>query len=148
MIIRTYSELIKLPTFEERFRYLKLDGKVGETTFGFQRFVNQQLYHSSDWMAFRDEVIIRDNGCDLGVTGHDIFGTVLIHHLNPITYEDIINRAPCIFDMDNVICTQLITLIMLFIMETKVSSYKYLCKEAGTTLVRGKNNERKIYERT
>lgn len=109
MIIRTYSELIKLPTFEERFRYLKLDGKVGETTFGFQRFVNQQLYHSSDWMAFRDEVIIRDNGCDLGVTGHDIFGTVLIHHLNPITYEDIINRAPCIFDMDNVICTQLIT---------------------------------------
>lgn len=109
MIIRTYSELIKLPTFEERFRYLKLDGKVGETTFGFQRFVNQQLYHSSDWMAFRDEVIIRDNGCDLGVTGHDIFGSVLIHHLNPITYEDIINRAPCIFDMDNVICTQLIT---------------------------------------
>lgn len=98
-----------LPTFEERFLYLKLDGKIGEVTFGFQRWLNQELYHSDKWLKFRDEVIIRDNGCDLGVTGHEIFDSVLIHHLNPITYEDIVNRNPCIFDLDNVICTRLST---------------------------------------
>lgn len=109
MMNRTYSELISLPTFEERFAYLKLDGKVGEDTFGFQRWVNQNFYHSSEWVRFRDKVIIRDNGCDLGVEGCDICTSILIHHLNPITYEDIIQRRPCIFDMNNVICTQLST---------------------------------------
>lgn len=109
MIFKSYSELILLPTFKERFRYLELGGKVGEETFGFQRWANQQLYHSSEWLRFRDDVIIRDNGCDLGVEGYEIAGAVLIHHLNPITYEDVINRAPCVFDMDNVICTQLST---------------------------------------
>lgn len=91
MSVRTYTELISLPTFEERFRYLKLDGKIGEATFGFQRWLNQEFYHSSEWLSFRDDVIIRDNGCDLGIAGHEIFGPVLIHHINPITYEDIIN---------------------------------------------------------
>lgn len=109
MIFKSYSELIQLPTFKERFRYLELGGKVGEETFGFQRWANQQLYHSSEWLRFRDDVIIRDNGCDLGVEGYEIAGAVLIHHLNPITYEDVVNRAPCVFDMDNVICTQLST---------------------------------------
>ena len=109
MSVRTYTELISLPTFEERFRYLKLDGKIGEATFGFQRWVNQEFYHSSEWLSFRDDVIIRDNGCDLGIAGHEIFGPVLIHHINPITYEDIINRNPCVFDLENVICTQLKT---------------------------------------
>lgn len=109
MIFKSYSELILLPTFKERFRYLELGGKVGEETFGFQRWANQQLYHSSEWLRFRDDVIIRDNGCDLGVEGYEIAGAVLIHHLNPITYEDVVNRAPCVFDMDNVICTQLST---------------------------------------
>ena len=109
MSVRTYTELISLLTFEERFRYLKLDGKIGEATFGFQRWVNQEFYHSSEWLSFRDDVIIRDNGCDLGIAGHEIFGPVLIHHINPITYEDIINRNPCVFDLENVICTQLKT---------------------------------------
>lgn len=109
MSVRTYTELISLPTFEERFRYLKLDGKIGEATFGFQRWVNQEFYHSSEWLSFRDDVIIRDNGCDLGIAGHEIFGPVLIHHINPITYEDIINRNPCVFDLENVICTHLKT---------------------------------------
>ena len=109
MSVRTYTELISLPTFEERFRYLKLDGKIGEATFGFQRWLNQEFYHSSEWLSFRDDVIIRDNGCDLGIAGHEIFGPVLIHHINPITYEDIINRNPCVFDLENVICTQLKT---------------------------------------
>lgn len=108
-IVRTYSELISLPTFEERFRYLKLGGKLGESTFGFQRWLNQEFYHSPEWLSFRDKVILRDNGCDLGIAGHEIFGSALIHHLNPITYEDIVNRNACIFDLNNVICTQLIT---------------------------------------
>lgn len=109
MSVRTYSELISLPTFEERFRYLKLGGKIGEATFGFQRWLNQEFYHSSEWLSFRDDVIIRDNGCDLGIAGHEIFGPVLIHHINPITYEDIVNRNPCVFYLENVICTQLKT---------------------------------------
>lgn len=107
--IRTYSELITLPTFEERFRYLKLDGKVGKETFGFKRWLNQEFYHSIEWLSFRDKIIIRDGGCDLGVPGYDIHGSVLIHHINPITYEDIRRRNPCIFDPENVICTMLKT---------------------------------------
>lgn len=109
MKLRTYSELITLPTFEERFQYLKLDGVIGKETFGFKRWLNQELYHSDEWLSFRDAITIRDNGCDLGVPGFEIFGSVLIHHLNPITYEDILNRRPCVFDPENVICTRLST---------------------------------------
>jgi len=108
-MIRTYSYLIKLPTFEERYRYLKLNGKVGEATFGFQRWLNQEFYHSDDWLGFRDGIIIRDNGCDLAVKGFDIYGSILIHHLNPITYDDIIDRNPIVFDPENVISTKLST---------------------------------------
>lgn len=90
MSIKTYSELITLPTFEERFLYLKLDGSVGKETFGFKRWLNQEFYHSDQWLQFRDEIIIRDEGCDLGMPGYEIFGSVLIHHLNPITYEDMV----------------------------------------------------------
>ena len=106
---RTYSELITLPTFVERFKYLKLDGFIGRETFGFKRWINQELYHCDKWLKFRDKIIIRDNGCDLGVPGYDIYGSVLIHHLNPVTYEDILNQNPCVFDPENVICTQLKT---------------------------------------
>lgn len=109
MIIRTYSELITFSTFEERFQYLKLDGIVGEETFGFQRWLNQEFYHSGPWLNFRDEITIRDNGCDLGVPGYEIYGSVLIHHLNPITYEDILHLSPCVFDPENAICTRLQT---------------------------------------
>lgn len=108
-MIRTYSELITLPTFADRFRYLKLDGVIGKETFGFKRWLNQEFYHCDEWLRFRDDIIIRDEGCDLGVQGYDIYGSVLIHHLNPITYEDILRRAPCVFDPENVICTQLST---------------------------------------
>lgn len=109
MIARSYLELMMFSTFEERFRYLKLDGKIGESTFGFQRWINQELYHSNKWLNFRDKVIIRDNGCDLGVSGYEIYRSVLIHHINPITYEDVINQSSCIFDLNNVISTQLST---------------------------------------
>lgn len=106
---KTYSELITLPSFKERFLYLKLDGVVGKETFGFKRWLNQEFYHCDEWLRFRDNIIIRDGGCDLGVPGYDIYGPVLIHHLNPITCEDILHRNPCVFDPENVICTRLKT---------------------------------------
>lgn len=87
--IRTYSELIQIPTFEERFEYLKLMGQVGNETFGFDRYLNQQFYRSREWKDLRHHIFMRDNGCDLGVEGRDICGRFLIHHMNPISIEDI-----------------------------------------------------------
>lgn len=104
-MIKSYSEMIALPTFVERYRYLKIGGKVGEETFGFDRWLNQKLYKDIEWMRARDKVIIRDNGCDLGMEGHDIYGKILVHHINPITKEDILRRDPCLFDPENLICT-------------------------------------------
>lgn len=102
-MIRTYSELILLPTFLERYRYLRLGGMVGLETFGHDRYLNQALYTSDDWRHFRNEIVIRDNGCDLGCDGFDIHGRILIHHIEPVTVEDIIKRSKRIFDPDNVI---------------------------------------------
>lgn len=104
MKIKTYSELILLPTFEERFEYLRLDGRVGEDTFGFDRYLNQLFYRSYEWKKIRDYVIVRDNGCDLGVEGYDIYGKVLIHHMNPITAKDIENRTDLLLNPDYLIC--------------------------------------------
>ncbi|MBR5780354.1 MAG: hypothetical protein IKY27_00430 [Bacteroidales bacterium] len=104
--IRTYSELIGLPTFEERFRYLKLSGRVGEETFGRDRYINQLLYQRNrDWKHIRNEVIIRDNGCDLGCEGHEIHGLIIVHHMNPITIEDVLNLDPKVFDPEFLIST-------------------------------------------
>lgn len=104
---KCYSELITFPTFIERYRYLKLNGVVGEDTFGFKRWLNQVLYTSSDWKSFRREIARRDNGCDLAVRGFEVYGPVIIHHIVPITYEDVLNRNKCLFDPENVILTQL-----------------------------------------
>lgn len=104
---KCYSELIAIPTFIERYRYLKLNGVVGEDTFGFKRWLNQVLYTSSDWKSFRREIARRDNGCDLAVRGFEVHGPVIIHHIVPITYEDVLNRSKCLFDPENVILTQL-----------------------------------------
>lgn len=104
--IRTYSELITFPTFEERFKYLKLGGKVGADTFGFDRYLNQQLYHNDiRWKKARDIVIIRDNGCDLGIEGHEIYGKIIVHHMNPITMDDILKKREWIYDPEFLICT-------------------------------------------
>lgn len=105
MSIRTYSELIKIPTFKERFEYLRLDGKVGEETFGFDRYLNQVFYKSPEWKAARDFVIIRDQGCDLAMEGHEIFGKILVHHMNPISMEDIVHRTEYLLDPEYLICT-------------------------------------------
>lgn len=105
MTIRTYSELITLPTFEERFRYLKLDGVVGRETFGFDRYLNQVFYKSDEWLEIRDFVIVRDNGCDLGIEGRDIHNRIYIHHMNPITVEDILSRSEYLLNPDFLITT-------------------------------------------
>lgn len=104
--IRTYSELIKLNSFEERYKYLKLEGKVGEDTFGFDRYLNQIFYKTDEWKSVRDYVISRDNGCDLGMPDREIkFGKILVHHINPITKEDILNRSDMLLNPEYLITT-------------------------------------------
>lgn len=104
--IRTYSELSRLTTFEDRFNYLRLDGQVGKDTFGFDRIFNQRFYKSKEWQAVRDFVIVRDNGCDLGVIGHEIHGQhVIIHHINPISIDDIANSSDFLLNPEYLITT-------------------------------------------
>lgn len=103
--IRTYEELIRIPTFEERLRYLMVKQPVGEDLWGSRRRYNQLLYTSDKWRSFRHSIIIRDNGCDLAVPGRELSYGLLIHHLNPITLDDIINERSCIFDPNNVVLT-------------------------------------------
>lgn len=103
--IKTYSELIMIPTFEGRYEYLKLGGQVGVETFGFDRYLNQAFYKSDEWLSVRDYVIARDNGCDLGVEGYEIYGRILIHHMNPITKEDILQRSKFLLDPEYLITT-------------------------------------------
>ena len=107
--MRTYSELIVLPTFKERFEYLRLDGEVGKETFGFDRWMNQLFYRSEEWKAIRRMIILRDNGCDLGVKGLDIYGRVLIHHMNPITKDDVVNRTDLLMKPEYLITTSFTT---------------------------------------
>ena len=105
-IIRTYSELIKIPTFKERFEYLKIGGKVGEETFGFDRYLNQIFYKSKEWLEIRNYVITRDMGCDLGHSDHEIIDNrIIIHHMNPITKEDILNRSEFLLNPEYLITT-------------------------------------------
>lgn len=120
MSIRTYSELITFPTFEERYKYLQLGGQVGRETFGYDRYLNQILYNSQKWRRFRDDIIIRDNACDLACEDHEIPSwrdkngrlsgpKILIHHINPVIVDDIMERNPIIFDPENVITTTMLT---------------------------------------
>lgn len=104
-MLRTYTELSKLNTFLERYEYLKLGGKVGEETFGFDRYLNQIFYKDPEWLETRDNVIIRDGGCDLGIPDREIKGKILVHHMNPVTKEQILRRDPVLFDPEYLICT-------------------------------------------
>lgn len=103
--IKTYSELIKFPTFIERYEYLKLDGRVGVETFGFDRYMNQRFYHSDEWRSIRDYIIARDLGRDLAMDGYDIYDKIYIHHMNPITQMDIVNFNADMIDPEFLICT-------------------------------------------
>ena len=108
-MIKTYSELMTLPTFEERYRYLRIGGKVGEDTFGFDRYLNQIFYKSDEWKAIRNEIIVRDLGCDLGMDDREIYGTIYVHHMNPITKEDILLRSDYLLNPEYLICTSKLT---------------------------------------
>lgn len=103
--IKTYSELRRFRTFKERYDYLRLKGHVGKATFGFDRYLNQRFYRSREWKQIRDQVIIRDEGCDLGIPGYDIFGHLVIHHINPLTPEDVEYGRKVLLDPDYLICT-------------------------------------------
>lgn len=105
MSIKTYSALLQLKTFEEKFRYLQLGGVVGKETFGFDRFMNQEFYRSKEWKAVRDIVIIRDMGCDLGVEGYEIYGKIMIHHMNPVTPKDIWTKRELLLQPEYLITT-------------------------------------------
>lgn len=109
MVFRTYSELSRLQTFDERFDYLQLNGVVGKDTFGFDRYFNQLFYRSKEWKHIRNIVIIRDNGCDLGCEGHDIYDKILIHHMNPISIEDINESSDILLNPEFLICTSQLT---------------------------------------
>lgn len=104
MLLKSYRNLILLPTILDRFEYLRIKANVGDSTFGFDRFINQDFYQSREWRQVRMKVIARDEGCDLGVPEYPIGGKVIIHHINPITAEDIENASDLLFDMDNLIC--------------------------------------------
>lgn len=103
--LRTYSELKQLKTFEERYEYLKLDGQVGADTFGFDRYLNQVFYKSPEWRSIRNEVIVRDNGCDLGIEGREIHTKILVHHMNPISKKDILERSDILLNPEYLITT-------------------------------------------
>ena len=105
MNIRTYSELSQLATFEERYRYLRLGGHVGKETFGFDRWINQMFYKDPEWLKVRDIVIMRDNGCDLGIEGREIYSRIIVHHMNPITKADILDRSKFLLDPEYLIST-------------------------------------------
>ena len=102
--IKTYSELITIPTYEERFEYLRCNSAVGKETFGFDRYLNQVLYNSMDWKRLRHQIIIRDNGCDLAFEGYTIYGKIIIHHINPISLDDIMKERSIVFDPENLVC--------------------------------------------
>ena len=108
-MIRTYKELSRLQTFEERFNYLKLSGSIGTDTFGFDRYINQMFYRSKEWKSIRNHVIVRDNGCDLGVDGREIQKGIIVHHINPIKIDDIVSVTEFLMNPDYLICTSLKT---------------------------------------
>lgn len=102
--MKTYEELSRLTTFKDRFQYLKLNGRVGEDTFGFNRYLNQYFYRSNEWRKLRNSIIIRDCGCDLGIEGYEIRSNILIHHIEPVTMADLKNRDDKLLDPNNLIC--------------------------------------------
>ena len=106
---KSYHEMIKIDNFFDRFNYVKLEGYVGTSTFGSNRYLNQMLYRSYEWKKFRNEIVLRDNGCDLGDPDREIGGIIIVHHLNPITIDDVAQRRSCVFDPDNVACVSHIT---------------------------------------
>lgn len=134
-MIKTYSEAIAIPDYYERYQYLKLQGMVGEETFGSLRFLNQKLYDSDEWKKFRRKVILRDDGNDMAVNGFNIPGRAIVHHINPITAEDIINKNPKVFDLENVILVSHNTHEAIHYGNESLLPIEYKEREPGDTLL-------------
>lgn len=131
--IRSYSEVRRLRSLEERFEYLALRGQVGEVTFGSERYVNQSFYRSREWRSIREEVIIRDDGCDLGIPGYEIHGNIIIHHMNPMSVADIVHGNDDILDPDYLICVTLATHNAIHYGDATLLSRKFVERRPGDT---------------
>lgn len=132
--MKSYSEVIKLPTFEERYNYLKLTGKIGEATFGGSRYLNQLLYKDPMWKSTRDRIISRDKACDLACEGMELRSSVYVHHINPITKEDILFRSPKVFDPENLICVSFNTHQAIHYGALDMSKYKPVERKPNDTI--------------
>lgn len=132
-MIRTYTDLIKLPTFEERFEYLKLNGRVAKETFGFDRWLNQVFYRSPQWKKLRNQIIIRDNGCDLGIDGRDIPDRIYVHHLNPLLKDDISNKSQFLLNPEYLICTSHMTHEAIHYGDANLLAKDYVERSPGDT---------------
>ena len=133
--MKTYKEMLQYSTFEERLRYLMTRQGVGDSVWSWRRYFNQLLYSSPEWQRVRRDVIVRDNGCDLAVPGYQLERGLLVHHINPITYDDVVNRAPCIFDMDNLVLTSTATHQLIHYMtEQKLPATDAIRKPGDTKL--------------
>jgi len=130
---RTYSELIRLPTFEERFHYLSIQGSVGCETFGHNRWINQRFYMSQAWRSLRNQAIIRDHACDLGIEGREIHSRLIVHHMNPVTQEDLENGSRLALDLENLICTTHDTHNAIHYGDASQLSKPYVPRQAGDT---------------
>lgn len=133
MNLRSYSELITLPTFKERYEYLKLNGVVGKETFGWDRYINQEFYHSEEWKSIRDYIIVRDNGCDLGVPGYEIYTEIYVHHMNPVDTNDIIDYTDFLVDPEFLICTSFVTHNGIHYGKDSVLNYEPVIREPNDT---------------
>lgn len=132
-MIRTYAELMNFGTFKDRFLYLSLDGIVGIDTFGFDRYLNQDFYRSAEWKRIRHKVILRDNGCDLGIADRPIFDKIIIHHMNPILPKDIIEATDYLLNPEYLICTSLLTHNALHYGNIDLISNDYIERKPGDT---------------
>lgn len=130
---KTYSEMLRFSSFEDRFEYLRLHGALGRTTFGFDRHINQRFYKSQEWKNVRDFVIVRDDGCDLGVSGYEIYGNILIHHINPMTIEDVVHGAEWIFNSEYLITTTHNTHNAIHYSDTSLLPKIVVARESGDT---------------
>lgn len=130
---KSYSELIRIPTFMDRYRYLKLDGIVGDVTFGFDRYINQAFYSSPIWKQLRARVIVRDEGCDLAIPDRPIGGTIFVHHINPVTLEMFENDDPLLYDEDNLICVSRDTHTAIHYSDESLLMPDYSPRSAGDT---------------
>lgn len=130
---RTYRELKRIKTFKGRFYYLRLSGFVGEATFGFDRYLNQMLYQSRKWRTLRDEIILRDNGCDLGIEGYEVYDRIVIHHMNPLTVEDIELGNERVFNPEELICTSHLTHMAIHYSDEKLLPKPLLERRPGDT---------------